>query len=490
MKKNLLIILCFFAAFQIHAQNVQWGPVLKVKEGFFYSNQTVNGTYLGQLNGADYYTYYTKRPKGFVIEDTRFAFLEVKGSTITKFTPYSDSKYEYLDVNMVNEQICVFYETGEKKAKRNIKVDYYTPSTLKKSKTINLVSFDPIDKDDPYINVFHSENNKFIGLFANGKNPETGKGTIILKCFNDNLEEVWTSYYDFNGNGYPEIGDMMISNSGNITIHFMKYESDKKKRLESFYFAKISGESISELEYSVTGKPEVIDYKIGEYKENQNLFVYTEEESVNIIKLDFTNQNATNIVSQKPYEGNWKIDKIIDLGNGRYTVAVQNRDMVPIPSRNSNGTVTTTFYYWNRSFLFLGINSENDELIYNKYLGRKYAHMQELPSYELEITIPATYIVKEGDIFVVYNTDKNTEDKTSNKKEKPAIIPGFTMATFKPITKMATISESGDIKVKTLCSSKTDKGTFLTTFCHLDSDGKLVVLKAKSKKVAAGKAKL
>ncbi len=490
MKKLVFIFMGLLLTFTSQAQLAKWGPVLKLEEYVINGNQNIHGKYLGEINGTDYYTYYSRKPKLVTLEDTRFAFLAVKGTTITKFTPYSDNKYEFLDICIANDQICVTYETGEKKAKRVIKVDYYSPATLKKIKTVNLYDFDPIDKVDPYINIFHSENKEFIGLMANGKNPNTGNGTIIVKTYNNKMEELWTSYYDYNGNGYPEIGDMIITNSGNVILNFMKYQDKDKERLQSFYFVQVSDERIAELEYQLKEKFNMVDYKIGEYKNNQNLFVYTNDIEVNGLKLDFSNEQISNIFTYQTYEGNWKIEKIIDLGNGKYTAALQNRDMATYVVRNSNGAMTTTFFYWNRSFLFLGINGENDELIYKKNLGRKYNHIQGIPSYEQEITMDPYFFVKDGDIHVVYNTDKNTEDKVSNKKEKPTIIPGLVMGTMKPVTKMAIISEDGGVQVKTLFSSKTDKGIFLARLSHLNSDQDLIIVKAKYKKTAVGKVNL
>ncbi len=482
MKKFLFIIFCLVITTTLHAQLVSWGVTTKLEERFGAPNQAVIGKYLGQINGADYYTYYSRKPKFVTIEDTRFAFCEVKGTKITKFSPYSDTEYEKLDVSATDSKLCVTYVTGEKKAKRNIKLDYFNPSNFKKTETTTLLSFDPIGKDDPYIDLVRSDNQEYIGIIANGKHPETGQGTIIIKCFNKKYEEIWASYYDYNGNGYPEIGDFFVSNTGTVLIHFLKYESEKKKRLESFYFVKISDENINELEYSIDKKVELVEYKIGEYKENQYLMAYTEKENVTGLKIDFSNESISQIFSKPLYEGNWRIDKIVDMQNGNFTIAMQNRDLLVVITRGANNTVNHSYNYWNRSFVFIGINGENDELTYLKTLGRYYGYTQGIPTAELNITIEPFYFVKDGDLHVVYNTDKKTKDFQSNSKEKPGYFSiSFKATTVKPITKMATISESGDIKTKTLFDSKVEKGVFFSKFSHLDENNDLIIAKGKKK---------
>lgn len=491
MKKLLFIILSLFLATTLHAQLASWGTPMKIEERFHAPNQSVSGKFLGTINGADYYTYYSRRPVFVKLEDTRFVFVEVKGTKITKFTPYSEGKYDYLDVAATESQLCVTYVTGEKKAKRNIKIDYFNPSTLKKAQTVTLFSFDPIGKDDPYIEIVRSDNNEYIGVIANGKHPETGAGTIIMKCYNNKYEEVWTSYYDYKGSAYPEIGDICISNEGKVLIHFLLYDSDKKKNLKSFYFTQISDDQINEVGYPIDYKIDLIEYKLGEYKENQFLFIFTEESNISALKIDFLEESTSKLFTHQTYEGNWRIDKIADLKNGNFTVAIQNRDLLVVTRRGANNTIETSYLYWNRSFLFIGINGETDEKTFAKNLGRDYSVTLGFPSSELNISIEPYYFVKEGDLHVVYNTFLNTKDNVSKKSEKPNYIsvslPKFN---FKIVTKMAVISENGNLNVKTVFNAKTDKGLFLSKFSHLDENNNLIIAKGRKKELTIGKVKL
>lgn len=491
MKKLLFIILCVFFATTLQAQLASWGTPMKVIERFNAPNQSVAGKYITTFDGKDYYAYYSRKPKFIKLEDTRFAFIEAKGDKITKFTPYTEGQYDYLDVSATESQLCVTYITGEKKAKRNIKIDYFNPATLKKAQTVNLFSFDPIGKDDPYIEFVRSDNNQYIGIIANGKHPETGAGTIIVKCFNTKFEELWTSYYDYTGANYPEIGDVFISNTGKVLIHFLTYESAKKKELETFHFTQISDESINEIEYPLTTKTNLIEYKLGEYKENEFLFVFTEEKTINALNINFVDESISKILTHETYEGNWRIDKIADLKNGNFTIAVQNRDLMVVTTRGANNTVQTSYYYWHRSFIFIGINGETDEKIFDKTLGRDFNISLGIPSDDFNIYLEPFYFVKDGDLHVVYNTERDTKDNVSKKSERPGLftssIPKFIPKT---VTKMAVVSDNGNLNVKTLFNAKTDKGTFLANFSHIDENNNLIIAKAKKKVLTIGKVNL
>ena len=88
----------------------------------------------------------------------------------------------------------------------------------------------------------------------------------------------------------------------------------------------MSGENTKELSYQFQNKKiEISDYQLGCYGEDRYLMVFTEPKNVTGIKIDFVRENTSEIISYKPYEGSWKIDKIVDLQNGKYTVAMQNR---------------------------------------------------------------------------------------------------------------------------------------------------------------------
>jgi len=491
MKKFLLIILCFFAAVQLNAQNVQWGNTVKLNQYMNAMYVIVQGKYLGEIDGSDYYTYYGYFPKFLKMPDTQLAFIQANGTTTKKFSDLTTTEYDMLDVFNVENQFAVFYVTGKKLEKRNIKVDFYTPNSFKKEKSDVLFSFDPINKNYPFMKIIRSKNEKYIGFVVNGKHPETGNGTLIFKCYDDKLNELWTSYYDVKSEGYPEIGNIILSDNGKMVIQFIVYNNDDKKRLISLNFTEINDNSTKDLEYEFENpKIELIDFMLGSYGENQYLMVFTEEKNITGIKVDFDSESLTKVISHNPYKGNWHIDDIIDLKNGKYTVAMQNRGIESVTRVQNNGMTSTTYYYWNRSFMFIGIENATDEILYKKYLGRKFTISQGTQTYNLNMNIVPHYFVNNGELSVIYNTDKKTENNESNEKESKFVVTSFTFKSMKSDTRMATITDGGKINVKVLFDSKTAKGYYLSNFTHFDKNNDLLILIAKGKKTTLGKVKL
>lgn len=58
MKKFLLSFLCLIAAFQMNAQVVNWGNQVKLNSRIFQNGHTLQGKFLGNINGSDIYSYY------------------------------------------------------------------------------------------------------------------------------------------------------------------------------------------------------------------------------------------------------------------------------------------------------------------------------------------------------------------------------------------------------------------------------------------------
>jgi hypothetical protein len=242
--KKLFLFLSLFFVISLQAQQVSWGTPTKLNETFSASNKLVSGKYLGKINGVDYYTYYSRVLKFLTAEGFQFAFCKVNSNGIQKFSPYTTLNYNFIDITIINDQIAVIYTTGEKKEKRNVKIDFYNPNTFLKSKTVTLFSFHPVDKYEPFSRIVYSEDKSQLCMVINGKS-ESGGSTLIIKSYDNKMEELWSENFNYFGDGYPEIGDIVFSNSGKLILHLNIYDSDKNKRkLVSYLFAEITNGSI------------------------------------------------------------------------------------------------------------------------------------------------------------------------------------------------------------------------------------------------------
>jgi len=410
-------------------------------------------------------------------------FIGSKGNVGVK-SEFLDTKYEMLDVSVCKENICIVYLDQEKKDETIIKMDLINPNTFQKVKTETLISFESEKKATPYIKVIQSENKEFKGFVFN-KNNNDNKLSIYI--YNKEMEEVWSTEYTPGTREYYAVGDLNLTNSGKALFQFFIFKDRNKQNIEKILYAELDKQNISEVIQEDKLDYKINDYKITPYTQGQYLVVLTSTEKIMGYKLNFKNNSIDEIFSQKAYYGSWKVDKFMDLKNGKYILALQNRDIMTIIVNQGNGIKDEKFYYWNRSFLFVGINGDNDEITFSKNVGRKYNHMQFYESKVYQVTIEPYYFEKDGNLYVIYNTDKKTEDNVCNSKENPTNLSLYVAkGTLNTITKMIVIDSDGKTKINTLFDSKEHKGTFIPKYAHFDENNDLIIAKSKKKKIAFG----
>ena len=496
MKKILFIISCLAAIWGLSAQSISWdNTAVKLKKYLFSPQWAANAKYIGSIDGTAYYAENLNRLQVFdLFGDTRFIFFATDGTRLVRESDVTDSKYEEIDLGVVGDRIFVSYSTTVKKeGRKDIKLDLYNPFTFEKEETEELFSYYPLGKDS-YFSFTKSENSEFSAFIMVGKNPNTGYGTIILKCFNKDFNEVWTHYYDYNGSGYPEIGDIFLSNTGELVFHLIVYENEKKKKIVSFDVIEFDASDSKLLSFQLhSAEMELVDCKVGAYGgPHQYLCVCSQSEKVFGFKVDFNNGSIDPVFTKEPYEGIWKIEQIVDLGNGKYTVALQNRGVVEIVVYRSGGAGSDrTYLYWYRSLQFIGLDSGNDKVVYDQTIGRKYNIFNKRYLNEPFTTASPYYFAKNGKLYVVYNTDPTTNEKESSKYETPSdrIKVGASKRTRNALTKMIIFEGDGSYKVKTLVDEKQTKLFFLTRFCNFNDQGELIVSMGKKKKMFFGKLK-
>ncbi len=491
MRKISFIIFSFLLFANSYAQQIQWGPDLKIKTYLLTDFNTETGSYLGNIDGSDYYAYYDQVIVKDQIWYNNIHFFESKSNLTTRWSGFIDKKYNFLDVSLSNNKISIVYLDGKKNDDKQIKLDLIDPATFKVVETRTLISIEPVSNNEPFIKVIRSENKEYIAFIIDAKDPDSNEEALLLYSFNNNFDEVWNSSYSLDIKGAINFSDAMISDSGKVLFQYLVYNKGKNAKLKSINYVEIDQQNQNEFVHELDPNFTLVESKIDKYVNNQYIIVYTSPEKIYAYKLEPTKGEILEIFNQRTYNGNWKIDKIIDLKNGNYTIALQNRDVTTITVVQSNGIRNDKYYSWNRSFLFIGFNSANDEINYNKTLGRKYFHMQNWNSKVLQLTIEPFYFVKDGNICVVYNTEKKTEDNVSNSKESPTYLSYYVArSTVSPITKMATINPDGKIKVKMLFASKEVKGTFISKFAYLNEDNDIIFAKSKKKKITFGKVNL
>lgn len=450
----------------------------------------MTGDYLGEIDGYDYLAIYDN-----LLEDNSFRFsdilfYEIKGNTLTHFSDFSKTRYDVIGVSGSNSKLCISYLSYEQETTKEIKVDFYNPKTFQLENSNSLLSFKAIGKNEPFMRYVQSENKEYNLFVVYGKDSDTDEKGLIVTCFNKDYELVWRNIYNPSEDWDGLIGDIMVTNTGKAIVHFLEFEDPKTNSIKSFHFTKIFDQEISEISQELKENIKIVDYKLGVYTNEKYLIVYTDATNIYASTIDFITQTTSDILTQKTYTGNWKIDKIADLKNGKFALAIQNRDVTTIAVKG-NGATTYKYLCWNRSFMFIGINGENDDVLFTKKTGRDYTHMQIWKPDALQILIEPFYFVKDGNLNVVYNTDRKTEESVCNSEENPTYFYYYVARTTpNPLTKITTITTDGKVTVKTIMDTKVEKGTCLSKFFHLDKEENLIIAKSKSKKITFGIVKL
>ncbi|PKP27838.1 MAG: hypothetical protein CVU02_02550 [Bacteroidetes bacterium HGW-Bacteroidetes-19] len=490
MKNFLLIIVSIVLIFKIDAQSIQWGPTIKTNYVLHTDLSTHTGDYLGEINGFEYYAYYDMIKWEGKLRSTYFLFYETKGTTLSNFSDFGKHSYDLIGVTSSNSKICITHLSTETKKNKEIKIDFYNPKTFQLENSSSLISFYTVGKNEPFIRFVQSENKEYNLFLVYGKDAETDEKGLIITCFNKDYELVWRNIYSPNEEWNGSIGDIYITNTGKALLHFLDYNDPKSNNIKTFHFSEIYDQEISEISQELETPIKIIDYKLGDYSNGKYLFVYSDATNVYGSTVDFKTKSTKDILNQKTYTGKWKIDKIADLKNGKFTIAIQNRDVTTITVKGG-GSSSNKYFSWNRSFIFIGINGENDDITFSKKLRRNYNHMQFWEPAKLQLLIEPFYFVKDGNLHLVYNTERKTEESVSNSDENPSYFYYYrARTTVKPLTKMVTISEDGKLKVRTIMDSKEEKGTCLSKFLHLDANNDLIIAKSIKKKATFGIVKL
>lgn len=485
MKKFILSILLYITFFQLNAQFVTWGNLVKLNEIIYGYGAYNTGKYLGNINGKDYYTYFGFFNNSFKIPNQQLSFIETNETIIKRFTSLTEKRYKLIDVFIVAEQIGVFHIIISKSDTVDIKYDLYSPNSFKNVKSISLTTFQSIHNQYPFMKMIHSKNNQYVGFIAIGINPLSGNKTLILKCFDHLLNEIWSTYYDDFNNSFLENGKYLITNDGKIVFQFVNYYLKNYASNKRFTFVEIFKDKIKKVNYDFENPNiNIIDFKLDYYGDNNYFSVYTQENKVIGCKIEFENQEVYDIFSYQPTHGNWQIDEVLDLKNGKYIVALQNRDVSIIEY-----DMKKSYNYWSNSFLFIGFDSDNYDIFLKKYLGRKLiVHGSE--NSDFHISKSPFYFVNDNNLFVVYNTSKNTKDFVLSLKENETSLLKSKYYPSNIDTRIAKISENGTINVTVLFNSENDQGMFLTNFTHIINNENVILVKAKKKKIILGKVKL
>lgn len=476
MKKLIILVLSFTFTFTF-AQNINWSPTATVEEAVFNFNFGVSGEYLGEINNYKYFVYHHIKNQFLVTEDVTFCILKVQNNQIVQATPFFETKYDLLKITFLNNKISVIYIDDEDKATHYVKIDDYDPNSLTFIKTSTLYSFHAAAKKNSFKKFVFSDDKTKMAILTPAINEKQNCFSLLFKVFDLNLNELNESYCSIDYEGTKTIGDMHLSNDGAIYFNINNYLSEKDADIFSnIYFYKISQDDIKIINFEIAEDFIFNDMKFIQSfdKKNDIRFLITRDKQITFYNLDFNTENINEENLFETPEGKWNVDKYFSFSNGNSVLVLADKGIIFFSSQSGQ-----CYINWNKNFLVLNFDKSGNEIINKQLVIRHFTETERFQSAEGNIKTASFYYESNNSLSFIYNTNplvnKDNYSKFDVKKN-----------TSKPIAKICTIFDNGEILEKTLFDSDVEDGIYIPGFSFLNEDHSLNICKAKKKKITFG----
>ena len=482
MKNFIFIVIGIYLSLNVNAQNITWGTPLKLEESFSTFFTTISGHYIGNINGIDFYTYY-QRSKGFFPTKTLdLTLFKANKNEIISVSELEKKKYSYISIEIFYDMIALFYFEENNEGKYVVKVDYYNPTDLTFNKSVTLFEYKPVDESHRIIKFTKNDNNTLFGILTTAINPENKSNSFLVKTFDFQLEEKGETYFEVPLNETSFFKNFILQNDGYSIVSISEYKMiDYKPFINKMHFIRCrEGES----EFIELQEEEIIDlcdFQIINNIFNQEKLIITERDKIRIYDLSFTNSIYSETNSFTLKDGNWIIDKTFKLNNGNYFIALAKVGRERFESKN--GPYMLEYF---QSFNFLCYNPSINDLIYETPVGRYYsAYESSVIPYE-KINRSPIYVQSSNKVKVIYNSamnypmefaEKNGEDLKKIKSNPPKDLN----------YQKTVIDENGDVENSTLTNSLIEKTGMYSSFCHINNDETITIVKVWKKDLTIGR---
>lgn len=482
--KKLLFIVSFLFAVNLYSQNVQWSVESKLTENILNSMYGTSGSYLGEVGNVDFYVFAQKEPSFFDLPGKVFSFIKVKDNKVIQSSKFTKD-YMFIDIDIIDKQIGILYYEEKSYDTFDLKIDYYSLSTLELEKTRTIFSFISDDENSNFVSYAASPDKSTKTILTQEINPESEESELFIHVFDNNFYEKYykSTPIDFKNNQY--LGKIQVFNNGPIlfdikSTHDVSYNPVFNDAI--FYMVDESGlKQLSLTDQSITNPSQIPKYDDIAYM-NTGKFQFKVITSFNmcfrIFNLDFKKKFISEPIVQNSNKGTWKIDNILHLSNGNQVFCFANRTI------EFNTQFLKARTNSNKSIQLICLNPTSDEIIYQCTLNR-YCNIVEgskSPYGNLK-NIPF-YTTKEDEVIVIYNTEPDLKKYISINGSDKGEVSEFDSK--KIVTIFAKIDNLGFFRNKTIHESDNNKDIFIGTFSHKDKNEKIVISKAKKNKITFG----
>ncbi|PKP27837.1 MAG: hypothetical protein CVU02_02545, partial [Bacteroidetes bacterium HGW-Bacteroidetes-19] len=189
MKKIFYLLIFALSSITLTAQNVQWGEPEKLSITSNLYVYPVFNKYLGNFDGCDYYTSIHNHITFINNNKVDFIFIKTRNNQIDKITKSTTTHYNYINIQVINNQIAIFYYDIQSKDNCEIKVDFFNLNDFAFIKTKKLFNFKSIKDFNNTIKFSVSEDKSIFGILTEAIDPGSSKKILLIKTFDFSFNE-------------------------------------------------------------------------------------------------------------------------------------------------------------------------------------------------------------------------------------------------------------------------------------------------------------
>lgn len=487
--KRILFFLLSNIVIGTFAQTVNWCNYSKVNAPFNASPQ-ISGYYIGNIDGYDFFTYYSGIPKKHEEPLYRLAFCKTMNNQTINSSSFTTQEYNLINHTIVNNLPAIIHLSPNLSEKsknfQDINIDFFDPNTLLKKYSDHLLTYEIRSNFNSFCEFISSPDLSHHALVVRAILPDMNKESIIIKCYDSKLNELWTNYYIFKSQGTTYIHSAFQNNNGLVYLSCLNYDAPKKNQLVKFELAEINSSKVSTVTIEPEKSTNFNSLKSIQIDNHKLFFAYNDDENLMSYSVDFEKNNYVQFVNNPLTSGNWVVSNISNMDNGNFIISLENKLMQTLYVYDEYRRLKYIKYnYLNGHILFLGLNIDENKQTFNRIIARSYDISQQTPTKNSNILINPFYFVRGNSLFVIYNSinidqpDFTQQDNNYQiEKEKKS---------KHPLTKMCIVNEKGELKLKTLFTLQQDKGFLASTFSYIDQKNNIIIAKCYKKYLTFGK---
>lgn len=477
MKKVFYVLILTIASITLTAQTIQWGPTTKLKVSMSNEFYPKFNMYLGNISGYDYYTSIHRAKTMLYTDKVDFVFIIAKQNEIITSTESTEIHYNFISIQIIDNQIAVFYFEDKNDSEWEIKVDFYNARDFALKKTLTLFKFKP-SLVSKIIKFSVSENMSLFGITTLAINPETNAISFLVKTFDFQFNERSETYFNFKSEGTISFKNFSTNNDGSNYLLISEYKiEDNFSKINKLHLIHCNEGYSNFIEIPMDDMEEPCDYLIVKSNSNKDKLIITEKKSIKTYDLFFKTEDYYELNTHYFKEGNWIIDQTLKLENGNFFISLTNTGTKSFSVQS--GVITIKYF---KNLQTICLDSDFNQLVYDTKIKRYYSLYDQYAVSRLNIDVKPLYLLDKNSVTLLFNNDAlkyidEIDDEKKTVRKQVTLYSNF---------QKSIIDESGNLFTKILLNSSLENGKLISGFCHANSDNTISIAKVRKKQITFG----